>query len=304
MRSLTTHLLSLPPAGPAPTIKTLSYPHSLSRHVSRSLLSLGTLQNCLTQDRIFAYAYIRFIGALLSTVTPDAEAGGERKAVLGEVVAILIDALVNMKHELKGIESVWQTYQIAFEQEETGKEQGPNTVTKGYEELFERVAGELRGGEGSTGWLKALVLLWAVGVCGVEARREGRRKKEFVDTVKPRNTSSPKDNECSCEREVPIHKVDPDPLVPDAVDGCRDGDLEAFVERMRGVVDSFAVAAVDDPVGDVRTGYEELRRECEGVWLEVLRLEERFWDEMLGADEFSPGETDGQSERANEGTWI
>ncbi|KAI9705021.1 MAG: hypothetical protein M1836_006803 [Candelina mexicana] len=303
MRSLTTHLLSLPPAGTGLTIKALSYPPLLSSHVSRSLLSLETLQNCLTQDRIFAYAYIRFVGSLLSTLTPGAEARGERKAVLGEVADILIDAIVNMKHELKGIESVWQSYRFAFEQE-MGKQQGPNAVTKGYEELFERVADEVRRGEGAARWLKALVLLWAAGVCGVEARRECKRKKGFVDTVKPKDTSPPSEDECSRKKEVPIHKVNPDPLVPDAVDGCRDKDLEAFVERMRGVIDSFAVTIVDDPIGDVRTGHEELRMKCKGVWSEVLGLEERFWGEMLGADEVSPGETDGQSDRASEETWI
>lgn len=97
---------------------TTSCPHPLTRSTTHPFLECagrGTLpkpllSQWLSQDRLYAQTYIRFIGQLLSKIrlpshNPDAAKTSEQTA-LNRAVDILIDALVNIRRELGFFESV------------------------------------------------------------------------------------------------------------------------------------------------------------------------------------------------------
>lgn len=103
---------------PLTTYLTTSCPHPLARATTAPFLTSagqGTLpkpvlSQWLSQDRLYARSYIRFIGLLLSKIrlaahSPDA-ASPSTKTTEERTVDLLIDALVNIRSELTFFESV------------------------------------------------------------------------------------------------------------------------------------------------------------------------------------------------------
>ena len=103
---------------PLTTYLTSSCPHPLTRATTHPFLECAgrgslpkhLLSQWLSQDRLYAQTYIRFIGQLLSKIrlpphNPDSSKSSAQ-TVLHRTVDVLIDALVNIRRELDFFESV------------------------------------------------------------------------------------------------------------------------------------------------------------------------------------------------------
>lgn len=103
---------------PLTSYLTNSCPHPLTRatshpflaHAGRGAVPKRILSQWLSQDRLYAHNYVRFIGLLLSKIripshNPDA-ARSTAHTVYHRATDILIDALVNIRRELQFFEDV------------------------------------------------------------------------------------------------------------------------------------------------------------------------------------------------------
>ncbi|KAJ5953189.1 hypothetical protein N7454_000085 [Penicillium verhagenii] len=108
--------------GPLTTWLLESSPQSLTRATNHPFLAAagrGTLpkpilSQWLSQDRLYAQSYIRFMGQLLSKIRLDARSSNPRASQAStadqQAVDILIDALVNIRTELRFFESTAKEY--------------------------------------------------------------------------------------------------------------------------------------------------------------------------------------------------
>lgn len=95
MPSLTSHLLQLEPVRLLEATQ-----HPFLEAAATSTLSPAHLKAWLAQDRLYAMSYVNFIGTMLSRIP--VPGSSERDSTLEWRIAdFLIDALVNIKRELK-----------------------------------------------------------------------------------------------------------------------------------------------------------------------------------------------------------
>ncbi|KAJ5644773.1 hypothetical protein N7507_010784 [Penicillium longicatenatum] len=108
--------------GPLTTWLLQSSPESLTRATThpflaaagRGTLPKSILSQWLSQDRLYAQSYIRFMGQLLSKIRLDARASNPNAVVAStadqQAVSIIIDALVNIRTELRFFETTAREY--------------------------------------------------------------------------------------------------------------------------------------------------------------------------------------------------
>ncbi|KAK1141662.1 hypothetical protein N8T08_008926, partial [Aspergillus melleus] len=130
--SLTTHL---------PTLT----PHSLHRatthpflqRAGQGTLAKPVLEQWLSQDRLYAQSYIRFIGLLLSKIRfpakPHSQTQLQSASLESRISSTLIDALVNIRREIEFFEVTAAAYGLDLsastptpageEEEEEGEEE-------------------------------------------------------------------------------------------------------------------------------------------------------------------------------------
>ncbi|KAF7121901.1 hypothetical protein CNMCM5793_009455 [Aspergillus hiratsukae] len=264
---LTTHLLNIStcPLSNATTAPFL-------QQAGRGLISKPLLSQWLSQDRLYAQSYIRFIGLLLSKIrlpphNPDASkprtATAEHRAM-----EVLIDALVNIRTELQFFEDTADEFgldltalPVAMEDEERERGEcvrgedraeesyfGPNRITQAYIDMF------MSAGSGAVSLLEGLVVLWATEACYLQAWR-------FAAS-------------CGASRkggDNPEQDADGGALRTRFIPNWTSPEFEAFVRRIGDVVDELA--------GQIK-GAEERENvmgRCVQWWRQVVWLEERFW---------------------------
>lgn len=115
--------------------------HSFLASAGRGALSKSTLSQWLAQDRLYAQSYIRFIGLLLAKIRMPAyranSASPLKPSSEHHAVEVLIDALVNIREELKFFEETAHAYGLdltAIAAEEGGEnlsESGSITTSAG-----------------------------------------------------------------------------------------------------------------------------------------------------------------------------
>lgn len=249
--TLTQHLQTL-----YPTLFTTATQPPFLKAAADGTLSKPLLSAWLTQDRLYAHAYIQFIGALLAKVSipshPNASNTPESR-----IVAVLIDALVNIKREISGFEDTAKRFGLDLaapspapdedlEDQDEGSETGPTPVTKAYIDLFMSASGP------SASLLEGMTVLWATEVSYLRAWQGAARI---------------------------AGEVDRDPAL-DADGGAARGyfipswtsvEFEAFVQDITRVVDELY-----ETVGG-STGSDEVLKKCCVWWRQVLWLEKRFW---------------------------
>ncbi|KAF7586937.1 hypothetical protein BBP40_008011, partial [Aspergillus hancockii] len=161
---LTIHLPSQ-----TPTTLQKATTHPFLTLAGRGHLPKPTLAQWLSQDRLYAQSYIRFIGSLLSKIhlptTPP-----KSPSLAQKTVSLLIDALVNIQRELAFFEDVAEEYGLSLTARADGEEKeggrfGPSAITHGYIDMF----GSAGGAAGSV--LEGLVVLWATETCYLRAWR-------------------------------------------------------------------------------------------------------------------------------------
>jgi thiaminase len=140
MTSLTQHLLNLNPDAFKRATQT-----KFLEHAGNGTLSKELLQQWLAQDRLYAQAYVRFAGRVISELqlpqTADPEHINER------LLGLFLDALVNVRRELKFFEDTAARYGLDIDARVEGE------GVRGYKVLFEGTAekGDM---------LRNMILLW------------------------------------------------------------------------------------------------------------------------------------------------
>lgn len=211
----------------------------------KGTLDKRVLQQWLSQDRLYAQAYVRFASLLLANIRLPAAVDPED--VNEKLADLIVDSLTNIRLELRFFEHVAKKYGLDI----NAREGEASEAVKGYRELF------FSTGEGIEAaklpLLDGLVLLWATEKCyleawtyassfskGLEAREEedadgGALRKEFIP-----NWTSP--------------------------------EFEAFVGKIGSFVD---VLSEQESEGNVR-----VVQRMEELWRRVLDVEERFWPKI------------------------
>ncbi|KAL1964112.1 hypothetical protein VTN77DRAFT_7530 [Rasamsonia byssochlamydoides] len=248
--------------------------HPFLKAAGEGQVSKLTLSRWLSQDRLYAHAYIRFIGMLLSKVVlpPRNPDSAKTRAPTTEqrVFDILVEALVNIQRELRFFEDTALEYGLDLtaleESEEKEKEKGPVVfgplpITRAYIDLF------MAAGSPGASLLEGMTVLFATEYCYLHAWKYAASVME---------TSSPRPTEPSPASFSTGYERDPDggALRRKFIPNWSNPEFEKFVDTIRDVTDELA--------GRVK-GAEEAEREkgkCIGWWRQVLWLEEKFWPKM------------------------
>lgn len=272
---LTTHLQTLH----TPLYKTATT-HPFLTHAASGTLPKPLLAAWLSQDRLYAQSYIRFIGALLSKIrlpshNPDSAKPGAGMAE-HRAVDVLVDALVNIRRELLFFGDVAREYGVDLEalpvrsscrggeegevgesegedvEEEGGKVFGPNPITHAYIDLF------MSASSPGTTLLEGMVVLWATEITYLRAW-------QYASS----HTSPP-----SSSAQDPTQDSDGGALRTKFIPNWTSPEFEEFVCRIGDVVDEMA--------GQVKgsEAREWLLGRCAVWWRQVLWLEGRFWPDV------------------------
>ncbi|CAK37739.1 uncharacterized protein An02g07760 [Aspergillus niger] len=160
MTSLTTHLLNLNPSA-LHTSTTHPFLHS----AGTSTLPKATLSAWLSQDRLYAQSYVRFIGLLLSKIRlPYTTTANSPAPLESRILTLLTSALLNIQRELTFFETVAAEYNLDLQVPPPGATTfGPSEATHAYTDLF------LSSGSSGVTLLEGLVVLWATEVCYYKA---------------------------------------------------------------------------------------------------------------------------------------
>ena len=227
----------------------------------------------LSQDRLYAHAYIRFIGALLAKVVipqhNPSPAKPAAKTVEARAVDVLIDALVNIKQEIQGFEDIARRYGLDVEKlpdngdkdeedDDNGGDPdklvfGPTPITHAYVDLFMSASSP-----GAT-LLEGLAVLWATEFSYLRAWQYAASLSSSTSTQQGGGGGGGGADD-----------ADGGALREHFIPSWTSPEFEAFVKRIAGVVDDLAM--------DVK-GFEQredLLRRCRVWWRQVLWLERGF----------------------------
>lgn len=250
--------------------------HPFLKAAGEGQVSKLMLSQWLAQDRLYAHAYVRFIGLLLSKVVlpprnPDS-AKTRVPTTEQRVFDILVEALVNIQRELRFFEDTALEYELDLTALDEGEEKekgtgpgtnlfGPQHITRAYIDLF------MSAGSPGSSLLEGMTVLFATEYCYLHAWKYAA---EVMEGSSPRPSGpSPASFSVGYER-------DPDggALRRKFIPNWSNAEFERFVDTVRDVTDELA--------GRVK-GAEECEREkgkCIALWRQVLWLEERFWPKM------------------------
>lgn len=269
--NLTTHLQTLYPT----LFHAATNPPFLSAE-GAGTLPKPLLSVWLSQDRLYAHAYIQFIGALLAKISIPAHPNAA-ETIESRTVSVLIDALVNIKREIAGFEDTARRFGLDLAappappsstnsdhdvdeyRDEDGDEDGdkkegrvsPTPVTRAYIDLF------MSASSPSATLLEGLAVLWATEFSYLRAWQGAAVIARDVQ----RDTDTALDADGGAARGY---------FIP----SWTSEEFESFVGDIELVVDElYALVGGGSGEGDV------LGR-CRVWWRQVLWLEKRFWPEV------------------------
>ncbi|GES58578.1 transcription regulator PAB1642 [Aspergillus terreus] len=215
--------------------------HPFLSAAGKGLLPAPTLSQWLSQDRLYAQAYVRFIGLLLSKlqlpVVPGAASPTTRAA------GILIDAVVNIQRELQFFEDVAREYALDLNAGAGEGAFGPTPITHAYIDMF------MAAGSPGVSVLEGLVVLWATEVCYLRAWR-------YAASFLGEKPAGGRDADGGALRER---------FIPN----WSSAEFEQFVDSIGEVVDAMGESVDGEMLG-----------KCERWWKQVVWLEERFWPDV------------------------
>ncbi|OTB08763.1 hypothetical protein M426DRAFT_18838 [Hypoxylon sp. CI-4A] len=256
--SISEHLLS------SPEIKNL-----LERATESQFLSLAgqgqlppdILSQWLSQDRLYAQAYVRFAGALISRVQlPTKVVDRETtKSLEWRILSLLQTALSGITRELQFFEETAGKYGLDLEAlgpvaegaNLSNKSAGfaPNKVTQEYINLFESFTPQA-GDKVSQTLLDGLVVLWAT-------------EKAYLDAWTYAKQQAPDNAEAKGD-------LDGGALRKEFIPNWTSEDFQAFVKEAQGCLDAYAAVQTDYP-GEAAVSKSTT------LFKKVLVLEESFW---------------------------
>lgn len=266
---LTSLLTSTNPAGFERATK-----HSFLKAAGQGQVATDKLSQWLAQDRLYAQAYVRFIGGLLTKVVlppcnPDSQKCRTRTTE-ERIFDILVDSLNNIQTELKFFDDVAMEYGLDLTAVACGPKEepflapgvfAPNPITRAYIDLFMSASSP-----GST-LLEGLAVLFATEYVYLHAWK-------YAASVMATSTASsmqpsPASFSTGAERDW-----DGGALRRKFIPNWSSAEFEKYVDTLSDVTDELA--------GRLK-GAEEMERakgKCVGWWRHILWLEERFWPEV------------------------
>ncbi|KAL4735459.1 hypothetical protein BDV11DRAFT_195991 [Aspergillus similis] len=250
---LTVHLSST-----TPTALHRATTHPFLRHAGSGTLPKTTLAAWLSQDRLYAQTYVRFIGLLLSKVhLPSTPSEPNNPSITEKILGILIDALNNIQRELRFFEDIAREYGLDLNTNTPPEESDPEVqgkfapapITQGYMDMF------LSAASPGNSLLEGLVVLWATEVCYLKAWRYAA---DFLQKSAGVGNGLDEDGGALREKFIP---------------NWASGEFEEFVSKIGDVVDEFAIQELGLELEGGDGGLDK----CERWWRQVIWLEERFW---------------------------
>lgn len=222
-------------------------------------LSKSKLSEWLSQDRLYAQAYIRFIGSLLSHVqlpTQHITFSQHDESIHWRIVHTLRASLDNIFRELKFFEDTAQKYDLDLEAKSTEAPFSPETATTKYVNLFGRFSCPIdHDGLHGSDWviLNGLIVLWATEKCYLEAWRFAARQ--------------------STVSKAPASDADGGALREHFIANWTNQTFADFVQELEQLVNELMDKANPSLTQDAQD-------ECRELWEEVLDVERRFWPEV------------------------
>jgi thiaminase len=252
-QSVTAHLLALDPG----QFQTATQATFLEK-AGKGTLSKEMLQEWLSQDRLYAQAYLRFASLLLaniplpSTVSPN--------HINERLVDLIVDAVTNIRRELKFFEDVARRYGLDIE---------ANVVSPGaqsYQRLFSEIGEGIE--EDTHGIIDGLALLWATEKCYLESWT-------YASTF--------------CSPAVPPEQdLDGGALRNEFIPNWTSTEFVRFVDRCAELVDEVWTGQQGEGNGELlERGVWRLMgtgREKEKERLEWLKWMESFWGKILATE--------------------
>lgn len=164
-----THLLM----STSPQLFTYATQHPFLRQAGLGTLPKYTLSRWLSQDRIYAQAYVNFIGSLLARLhLPHhyVDEASKTTSLRWRLLALLTNSLTNIRREIDFFDRTAATYALKLD---AGVKEGAPFealgTTKQYEGLFRAF-----GSDSSMTLLEGLVVLWATETCYLHAWKYAR----------------------------------------------------------------------------------------------------------------------------------
>ncbi|KAK7908141.1 hypothetical protein PG985_015444 [Apiospora marii] len=237
-KSITTHLLQHPDT--AEMYKKATQCRFLEL-AGQGRLPKESLSQWLSQDRLYAQAYCRFIGGLISRVQlPVSSATEASRTTPFRILLMLQTAMIGVTTELQFFEKTAAEYQLNLAAMEGGQEFEANEVTKGCIDLFDSFTAE--AGKGRS-LLQGLVMLWALEKVYLDAWTFAKQQTPAGDAL---------DGGALRNKFIPNWAGD---------------HFRAFVDQIQECLDVFASEA----------GASDVDQVAMDAWKEMLILEEGFW---------------------------
>ncbi|KAI1780066.1 heme oxygenase-like protein [Hypoxylon cercidicola] len=224
-------------------------------------LPTEVLSEWLSQDRLYAQAYIRFAGGLLSRVQLPTRIDDQdtSRTLQWRILSLLETALSGVTRELQFFEVTAKKYKLDLAAlgpvAEGGNLSsksagfGPNQVTKGYINLFDSFTAQPHGNTSKT-LLDGLVLLWAT-------------EKVYLDAWTYAKQQASEDGDGKGD-------VDGGALRKEFIPNWTSEEFQAFVKECQECLDAYA-AIQDHDTEEVGAANSMT------LFKTVLILEESFW---------------------------
>lgn len=214
----------------------------------KGLVPKSTLSVWLSQDRIYAQAYITFVGALISRVRlPEIDTEVEG-SLHNKILQLLVSSLDNIQKELQFFSTTAKNYHLLLSQPQEDDDQFHLTAATGsYRRLFQSF-----GSDPSKSLLEGLVVLWATEQCYLSAWTFAASCSE-VDVKSKADFSGDQDGGALRNEFIP---------------NWTSAEFEKFVDEIAHLTDSLAETEKASP--DL----------FEDTWIQILEVEEKFWPEM------------------------
>ncbi|KAK5005274.1 hypothetical protein LTR28_007917 [Elasticomyces elasticus] len=238
-QSLAGHLLDLDPQA---LHKATTHPFLLA--AATASLPTSILTAWLAQDRLYALSYVPFIGTLLSKCALSSSSD-RSESLQWRIADMLIDCLANIRRELNLFEDTarkqgWEEQVFG----PGGNGVRPRVQTRAYMDLFAGAA----AAEKSV--LVGMTALWATEECYLRSWRYAAA-----------SIATPERGDAAAR----------DVMRTTFIPNWSSEVFEAFVRRLKGLVDELAQGVAR----------EEVER-CEDAWRQVVWAEENFWPEVTG----------------------
>lgn len=216
------------------------------------------LSQWLSQDRLYAQAYIRFAGTLISRVHLPTRIGDRRtsETLQWRIISLLETALAGVTRELKFFEETAETYGLDLEAlgpvAECGNlsnktvDFGPNKATQEYIEMFD----SFHTTPGAKTLLDGLIILWTT-------------EKVYLDSWTYAKQHALENTDINGD-------LDGGALRKEFIPNWTSEQFHAFVTECRECLDAYAATQNEDTDADSAA--------CSmSLFKRVLVLEESFW---------------------------